>query len=227
MSKTSKRLKEAKEKIDKTKEYSLEESIQLIQETSKVKFDASIELHANLGIDPKKSDQIIRSSVILPHGTGKKVKIAAIVSEDKVKESKDAGADIVGSEDMIAEIKKTGKTDFDIVVTTPDMMKNLSSIARILGQRGLMPNPKTDTIGTDLSKMIGELKKGKMSFKNDKGGNLHVLVGRVSFSKEKLLENLEVFIDALKKLKPQSIKGVFIKSIILSSSMGPGIKLKI
>ncbi len=227
MSKISKRLKEAKEKIDKTKEYSLEEAIQLIQETSKVKFDASIELHVNLGIDPKKSDQIIRSSIILPHGTGKKVKIAAIVSEDKVKESKDAGADIVGSEDMIAEIKKTGKTDFDIVVTTPDMMKNLSSIARILGQRGLMPNPKTDTIGTDLSKMIGELKKGKMSFKNDKGGNLHVLVGRVSFSKEKLLENLEVFIDALKKLKPQSIKGVFIKSIILSSSMGPGIKLKI
>ncbi len=227
MSKTSKRLKEAKEKIDKTKEYSLEESIQLIQETSKVKFDASIELHANLGIDPKKSDQIIRSSVILPHGTGKKVKIAAIVSEDKVKEAKDAGADIVGSEDMIEEIKKTGKTDFDIVVTTPDMMKNLSSIARVLGQKGLMPNPKTDTIGTDLNKMIGELKKGKLSFKNDKGGNIHITIGKISFSKEKLLENLQVFIDSLKKLKPQSMKGVFIKNITLSSSMGPGIKLKV
>ena len=227
MSKISKRLKEAKEKIDKTKEYSLEEAIQLIQETSKVKFDASIELHVNLGIDPKKSDQIIRSSIILPHGTGKKVKIAAIVSEDKVKESKDAGADIVGSEDMIAEIKKTGKTDFDIVVTTPDMMKNLSSIARILGQRGLMPNPKTDTIGTDLNKMIGELKKGKLSFKNDKGGNIHITIGKISFSKEKLLENLQVFIDSLKKLKPQSMKGVFIKNITLSSSMGPGIKLKV
>ena len=160
----SKRLKEAKAKIENEKVYPIEEAIKLIKETSQVKFDASVEVHTRLGTDPKKGDQIVRDSVILPHGTGKSVKIAAFVPNDRIKEAKDAGADVVGDEEMIAEIKKSGKCDFDLAVTTPKMMKQLSVIARVLGQKGLMPNPKVGTINEDLKKMIGELKKGKIAY---------------------------------------------------------------
>ncbi len=223
----SKRLKEAREKIEVGKLYTIEEAVELVKETSKVKFDASVEVHANLGIDPKKGDQIIRGSVILPNGTGKTLKIAAFVPEDRIEEAKKFGADVVGADDLINEIKKTSKTDFDIAVTIPEMMKNLSVIARVLGQKGLMPNPKTGTIGPDLEKMITELKKGKVSFKNDDTANVHVMVGKTSFDSKALLENFTTFLEALRKTKPSTLKGTFIKSITITSSMGPGIKLDI
>ena len=225
--KISKRLKEAKAKINREKIYSIEEAIKLIKEISQVKFDASVEVHARLGIDPKKGDQIIRDSVNLPHGTGKTVKIAAFVPNDRLKEAKDAGADIVGDEDLIAEIKKTNKCDFDIAVTTPGMMKQLAVIARTLGQKGLMPNPKIGTIGEDLKKMIGELKKGKVSYKNDSAANVHLVIGKVSFDDASLVENFNTFFESLKKIKPQSLKGTYIKSMFVTSSMGPSIKLDI
>ncbi|MFA6307804.1 MAG: 50S ribosomal protein L1 [Patescibacteria group bacterium] len=227
MAKISKRLKEAKAKIESDKVYKLAEALQLVKETSVVKFDASVEVHVKLGIDPKKGDQIVRASVVLPHGTGKTVKVAAFVPENRVKEAKDAGADLVGSEELIAEIKKTSKTDFDIAVTVPEMMPKLAVIAKVLGQKGLMPNPKTDTIGPDLVKMIGELKKGKVSYKNDTSSNIHLTIGKVSFDQDKLAKNFEVFLDSLKKSKPTGVKGNYIKALYLSSSMGPSIKVSI
>lgn len=227
MSKTSKRLKAAKAKIESDKIYGMEEAIKLVKETSAVKFDASVEVHARLGIDPKKGDQIVRDSVVMPHGTGKTVRVAAFVSEDRVKEAKSAGADLVGGEELIAEIKKTSKTDFDVAVTIPEMMPKLAVIAKVLGQKGLMPNPKTGTIGPDLTKMIGELKKGKVSYKNDATSNVHLTIGKVSFDEAKLLENFKAFLDSLKKAKPQSVKGTYIRSMFISSSMGPSIKVSI
>ncbi|MCD4760641.1 50S ribosomal protein L1 [bacterium] len=227
MSKISKRLKEAKAKIDKEKLYSAEEAIKLVKETAGVKFDASIEVHVRLGIDPKKGDQIIRASAVLPHGTGKTVKITAFVPEDRIKEAKDAGADLAGAEDLINDIKKTSKTDFDVAVTIPEMMPKLAVIAKVLGQKGLMPNPKTGTIGPDLKKMIEDLKKGKISYKNDTTANIHLSIGKVSFDDAKLLENFNVFLGSLKKSKPQSLKGTFIKGLYLTSSMGPSIKVSI
>lgn len=227
MSKTSKRIKEAKAKIESDKVYSIEEAIKLVKETSLVKFDASIEVHARLGIDPKKGDQIIRASAVLPHGTGRTIKVAALVPEDREKEAKEAGADLVGGEDLIAKIKKTSKTDFDIVVTIPEMMPKLAVIAKVLGQKGLMPNPKTGTINPDLTKMITEIKKGKVSYKNDTSSNIHLTIGKVSFDDAKLLENFKVFLDSLKKAKPSSVKATYIKALFLASSMGPSIKVKI
>lgn len=227
MAKLSKRLKEAKAKIEADKVYSAPEALKLVKETSQVKFDASVEVHAKLGIDPKKGDQIVRNSVVLPHGTGKTVKVAAFVPEAKAKEAKAAGADIAGGEELINEIKKTSKTDFDIAVTIPEMMPKLAAIAKILGQKGLMPNPKTGTIGPDIAKMVGELKKGKISYKNDANSNIHLSIGKVSFADEQLLENFKVFLDSLKKSKPQSIKGTYIKSLFLTSSMGPSIKISV
>jgi large subunit ribosomal protein L1 len=227
MAKISKRLKEAKSKIENDKVYKIDEAIKLIKETSVVKFDASIEVHTRLGIDPKKGDQIIRASVVLPHGTGKTIKVAAFVPEDRAKEAKDAGADLVGSEELIAEIKKTSKTNFDIAVTVPEMMPKLAVIAKVLGQKGLMPNPKTGTIGPDLTKMVGELKKGKVSYKNDATANVHLTIGKVSFDEAKLVKNFETFLDSLKKAKPSSVKATYIKALYLSSSMGPSIKVSI
>mgnify|MGYP000137810836 FL=1 len=227
MSKVSKRLKEARSKIESDKIYPIAEAIKLVKETSVVKFDASIEVHARLGIDPKKGDQIVRASAALPHGTGKTINIAAFVPEDRMKEAKDAGGDLVGSEELIAEIKKTSKTDFDIAVTVPEMMPKLAVIAKVLGQKGLMPNPKTGTIGPDLVKMIGELKKGKVSYKNDSTANIHLTIGKTSFDDAKLLENFAVFLESLKKSKPQSLKSTFIKALYISSSMGPSIKVSI
>ncbi len=227
MAKIGKRLKEAKAKIESDKVYEISEAIKLAKETSKVKFDASLEVHARLGIDPKKGDQIIRGAVVLPHGTGKAIKIAAFVADDKAKDAKAAGADVIGNEDLIAQIKKTSKTDFDIAVATPDMMPKLAAIAKILGQKGLMPNPKAGTIGPDITKIIEELKKGKVAYKNDAQANVHVLIGKLSFDDAKLQENFTTFLDSLKKSKPQSLKSTFIKNMSISSSMGPGIKVSI
>ena len=221
----SKRMKAAQAQIEKGKAYPLEEAIALVQETGKTNFDASVELHARLGINPKKGDQQIRINITLPHGTGKSKKVAAFVGANDEDGAKSAGADFVYGEEDIQEIKKTGKIDFDVAVATPEMMPKLAQAARVLGPRGLMPNPKTDTVGTDLAKMIGDIKKGKTAFKNDDTSNIHQIVGKVSFDAAKLKENIEFLLAELKKAKPQSAKGTYIKSLYLTSTMGPSVKI--
>lgn len=226
--KTSNKKTAKKKKVydfDKTKAYTVKEAIELAKKLSKIKFDGSVEIHFRLGIDPKKGDQQIRSAVSLPHGTGKTIKIAAFVSPDKEKECKAAGADIVGGEELIAQIKKTEKTDFEVAVAEPSMMKNLAQIAKILGTRGLMPSPKNETVTPNPAKAIAELKKGKVSFRNDDTGNIHVAVGKVSFDADKLVENISVIVDSIRKAKPATSKGLFIKNMSLNSTMGPGIKV--
>jgi len=213
--------------FDNTKAYSPGEAIELTKKLSKTKFDASVEAHFRLGIDPKKGDQQIRSAVSLPHGTGKTIKVAAFVTPEKEKEVKKAGADYVGSEDLIAKIKKTEKTDFQVAVAEPAMMKNLAQIAKILGTRGLMPSPKNETVTPNPAKAVEELKKGKISFKNDDTANVHAVIGKISFTTKKLSENYETLLRTIKKIKPSGSKGIYLKNISLSSSMGPGIKVEI
>jgi len=225
MVKMTKRMAAISAKIDRKKVYSLDEAIKLVKETSGVKFDASIEVHANLGIDPKKGDQQIRATVVLPSGIGKTKKVAAFVSSEREKEAKEAGADVVYTEESIKKLKDTGKIDFEVAVTTPDMMPKIASVAKVLGPKGLMPSPKTETVGPNLKKMIEELKKGKITFKNDDTSNIHQIVGKVSFTDAQLKENLTAFLDALKKAKPTSTKGTYIKNLILCSTMGPAIRI--
>ena len=213
--------------LDKTKVYPIEEAIELSKKLSRTKFDASMEVHFRLGIDPRKGDQQIRSTVSLPHGTGKTIKLAAFVTTDKEKEVREAGADFVGGEDLIAEIKKTEKTDFQVAIAEPSLMKSLTQIAKILGTRGLMPSPKNETVTPDPAKAVQELKKGKVSFKNDDTGNVHITIGKVSFSSKKLRENYETTLEVIKKARPASAKGIYIKNISISSTMGPGIKINI
>lgn len=220
-------MKKQSVEFDKSKVYPITEAIELAKKISKTKFDSSVEVHLRLGIDTKKGEQQIRSTVALPHGTGKTIKVAAFVSPDKEKLSKDAGADYAGSDELIAQIKKTEKTDFDIAIAEPALMKNLGQIAKILGTRGLMPSPKNDTITTDPAKTIAELKKGKVSFKNDDTGNVHVAIGKVSFDSQKLVENFQALLDAIRRTKPASAKGIYVKNISLSTTMGPGIKVEI
>ncbi len=221
----SHRMTALKDKVDTSKSYELSEALSLVKETSTVKFDASLEVHARLGIDPKKGDQQIRATVTLPHGTGKTKKVAAFVGAADEKAAKDAGADYVYGEEEIKKIKDTGKIEFDIAVATPEMMPKLAVAAKVLGPKGLMPNPKTDTVDKDVTKMVTDLKKGKAAFKNDDGANVHQIIGKVSFNTEKLAENFEAFMDALKKARPQSAKGTYIKSLYLTSSMGPSVKV--
>ena len=223
----SKRYQDSSQQVDKDTTYSAEDAIKLAKATATTKFDASIELHARLGVDPKKGDQQVRGAVILPHGSGKVKKMAVFATGDQAKAAKEAGADIVGDADLIAEIKKTGKCDFEIALATPDMMKNLAVIARILGTKGLMPSPKNETVTPDIKKAVDELKKGKLNFKNDDTANIHVTIGKASFDDAQLLENFQAFLDVLKKAKPETAKGVFIKNLVLTSSMGPGIKIAV
>lgn len=220
-------MEELKKKIDQTKTYSIEEAIALVKQTSTVKFDASVEVHVRLGIDPQKGDQQIRSTVSLPHGTGKTKRIAAFVGPNDEKAAKAAGADFVFGEEDIKQIKDTGKVDFDVAVSTPEMMPKLAVAAKVLGPKGLMPNPKTQTVGADVAKMVQALKKGQASFKNDDTSNVHQAVGKVSFTDEQLKENVTVFLDTIKKIKPQSAKGTYIKAVYLTSSMGPSVKVSI
>lgn len=220
-----KRMTALASKVDKKKTYSLTEGVTLVKETSNTKFDATIEVHVRLGIDPKKSDQQIRSTVSLPHGTGKTKKVAAFVGPNDEKAAKEAGADYIYTEEEIKTLKDTGKFEFEIAIATPEMMPKMASIAKILGPKGLMPNPKTDTVGTDVKKMINDLKKGKAAFKNDDGGNIHIGIGKASFSAEQLKENIAALLDVLKKMKPSSAKGTYMKGIYLSSSMGPSVKV--
>lgn len=220
----SKRYKAQAEKI-KPEPVTITEAVEILKGENQTKFDQSVELHLNLGIDAKKADQLIRGSVVLPAGTGKTLRIMAFVSPEKEKQATEAGADVIGTAEVINKIKETGKVDFDIAVATPEVMRTLAPIAKILGQKGLMPNPKTETVSPNVEKMIGELKKGKANFRNDEGGNLHQIIGKISFSNEDLVKNAIAFIDAIKKLKPESVKGTYIKTITLTSSMGPGIRV--
>ncbi len=223
----SKRMSDLETLVDKTKVYTVDEAIALVKKTSTVKFDASIEAHVRLGINPKKSDQQIRSTVILPHGTGKTKTVAAFVGANDEKTAEQAGADFIYGEEEIKKIKDTGKVEFDIAIATPEMMPKIAVAAKVLGPKGLMPNPKTGTVDTDVKKMIEEIKKGKASFKNDDTGIIHQSIGKVSFDDAKIKENLGAFIETLKKLKPTTIKGTYIKSLFLASSMGPGIRVEV
>lgn len=224
---TVKKKKDLSAIYDKNKSYPLAEAIKIVKEITKTKFDASVEVHFRLGIDVKKSDQQVRGAASLPHGSGKDIKIAAFVSPENEAAVKKAGADFVGGEDLIAEIKKTGKTDFQVAIAEVAMMRNLAQIAKILGTRGLMPSPKNDTVTQNPVKAVEELKKGKISFKNDDTGNLHAIIGKVSFDDVKLIENFNSLLDTLKKAKPASSKGVFIKNISFSSSMSSGVKVEL
>ena len=222
----SKRIAEAIKLIDHTKPYSIEQAIKLAKETSKVKFDASVEVHFRLGIDPKQTEQKVRTQISLPHSTGKNIRVAAFVSPAKEKEAKEAGADIIGGEELVKQIKQTEKTDFDIAVADGAMMKSLATVAKILGQRGLMPNPKAGTVGDDIRKIVSELKSGsKIDVKTDDSGNIHQVIGKVSFDDAKLLENFQALKDAVYRAKPAAVKKDFVTSITVTTSMGPGIRV--
>lgn len=226
--KHGKRYAELAGSFDKKQSYSPEEALELARKTSNVKFDSSIEVHVLTGIDPKKSDQQIRATVTLPHGTGKTKKVAVFATApDKEKEAKEAGADLIYGEEDIAKIAQTGKIEFDVAVATPDVMPKLAKVAKVLGPRGLMPSPKNDTVTPNVKKAVEDLKKGKVAFKNDDTGNVHQVIGRASFSKEQLAENFGVFMDALKKAKPSSSKGTYIKQVTVASTMGPGIRVAV
>lgn len=223
----SKRTQEVRQLVEKDKTYTIDEALELVKKTATSKFDESVELHLRLGIDPKKSDQQIRGTISFPNGIGKTKRVAAFVDPDKEAEAKDAGADIVGNEETIAELSQKGNIDFDVAVATPTMMPKLAKLARLLGPRGLMPNPKTDTVGPNIRKMIEEQKAGKESFKNDNGSNIHQIFGRASMSEADLKENLMALIDIIKRMKPAAAKGIYIRNASISSSMGPGIKIEL
>lgn len=226
MTKLSKRTKANLEAVEAEKVYTAEEAIELAKKTATTKFVGSVEVHIRTSIDAKKTDQAIRGSVTLPHGTGKTKKIAVFVSEGKEAEAKKAGAEIVGGEELIKKIKETEKTDFDVAIAEPAMMPKLAGIAKILGTRGLMPNPKTGTVSDNIAGAIAEIAGGKINFKNDNSGNVHQIIGKTSFEASALTENLKKFMDALHAAKPAAVKKQFILNATLNATMGPGIKFK-
>ena len=224
MARISKKRKAALSKYDKDKLYSLEEASKLVKDLSYENFDASVDIAVRLGVDPRKADQMIRGVVTLPHGTGKDVKVLALVTPDKEDEAKEAGADYVGLDEYIEKIKQ-GWTDVDVIITMPSVMRKLGPLGRILGPRGLMPNPKAGTVTMDVGKAVRDVKAGKIDFRVDKKGIVHASIGKVSFDPEKIKENAEELIHTLVKMKPASAKGTYMKSIAISSTMGPGIKV--
>lgn len=221
----SKRYTEAKKLIDSKKRYTIDEAVALLKKTATTKFSEGVELHARLGIDPKKSDQQIRATISFPHGVGKTKRVVAFVEAAKEADAKAAGADIVGGEELINDIAQKEVLNFDVAVATPGMMPKLAKLAKFLGPRGLMPNPKTETVGPNVKKMVEEQKAGKQTFKNDDTGNVHQLFGRASMTEQQIKENLEALIAALRKVKPPTSKGIYFHSVTLSTSMGPGIHI--
>jgi large subunit ribosomal protein L1 len=224
MAKRSKRMKQIDQLVDSSKTYKLEDAVSLIKKCPAPKFDQSINIALKVGIDVKKSDQQVRGTVSLPHGTGQKVTLVVIAKGDKAKEAQDAGADYVGADELLEKIKG-GWTDFSALIATPDMMRELGKLGKVLGPRGLMPTPKAGTVTTDVAKAVKEVKAGKIEFKVDKTGNINNAVGKVSFKSDHLVENLMALLQAIARSKPASSKGVFLRSLYLSSTMGPGLKI--
>lgn len=221
-----KKIEAALKRVERGKEYSLEDAIKFIKELSYTKFDETVDMALNLGVDPKKSDQMVRGTVVLPHGTGKKVKVLVFAKGEKEKEASEAGADYVGAEDIVEKIQK-GWLDFDNVVATPDIMGIVGKLGKILGPRGLMPNPKLGTVTFDVARAVKEIKSGKVEYKTEKAAIVHVPIGKVSFSGSALLDNAKIVIESIVKSKPGTSKGKYLKRITLSSTMGPGVKIDI
>ena len=224
MARVTKKQKEARAKVDSNKSYTLSEATALVKEITNVNFDASVDLAVRLNVDPRKANQMVRGVVTLPHGTGKDVKVLALVTPDKEEEAKAAGADYVGLDEYLDKIKG-GWTDVDVIITMPSVMGKLGPLGRILGPRGLMPNPKTGTVTMDVSKAVSDVKAGKIDFKVDKTGIIHAAIGKSSFDASKLADNAKELITTLVKLKPQAAKGIYIKSIYISSTMSPGVEI--
>ncbi len=224
MSNASKRLRAIKEKIDRNRNYPVAEALQLIKDSATAKFDESVDIAVNLGVDARKSDQMVRGSVVLPKGIGKTVRVAVFAQGDNVQKAKDAGADIVGFEDLAAEIK-AGKMDFDVVIATPDAMRVVGQLGQVLGPRGLMPNPKVGTVSADVVTAVKNAKAGQVQYRTDKGGIVHCTIGRASFAVDDLKENLAALIDALQRAKPANSKGIYFKRLSVSSTMGAGVRV--
>lgn len=224
MSKTSKAYKAAAEKIDSTRLYHPADAVKLVKETSSTKFDATVDVAVRLGVDPRKADQLVRGTVSLPHGTGKDVRVVVFAEGPNATAAEEAGADVVGTEELIEKITG-GWTDFDAAIATPDQMAKVGRVARVLGPRGLMPNPKTGTVTTDVAKAVSEIKGGKISFRVDKAANLHAILGKASFDADKLAENYGALIEELQRLKPASSKGRYIRKVTFTSTTGPGVQV--
>jgi large subunit ribosomal protein L1 len=225
MGRITKNKKASLEKLEKGKAYTLDEAVELVKEITFTKFDASVDIDVRLGVDPRKANQMVRGVVSLPHGTGKEVRVLALVTPDKIQECLDAGADFAGLDDYIEKIKG-GWTDVDVIITMPPVMGKVGALGRILGPRGLMPNPKSGTVTMEVAKAIGEVKQGKIDFKVDKFGIVHTSIGKVSFTPDKIKDNAMEFVNTIVKLKPTAAKGTYIKSIYLSSTMSPGIQVE-
>ncbi len=224
MAKKSKNYRKVSALVDRTKVYSIEEALKIVRETSFVKFDGTVEVSYNLNVDPRHADQQIRGAMVLPHGTGRTQKVLVVTQGAKVQEALDAGADHVGGKEILEEVKK-GWFDFDIIVATPDMMGELGKLGRVLGPKGLMPNPKTGTVTTDVTKAVEEIKKGKIEYRVDKEANINTIIGKLSFDDAALTENFRALHEVIVKARPAAVKGAYIKNLVISSTMAPGIKV--
>lgn len=223
MTKRGKKYEEARIKIDRDRKYDLEEALGMVQEMSNRVFDETVELAVRLGVNPKHADQQVRGSVVLPHGTGREMRVVVFAKGEKIREAEEAGADHAGADDLVARVQE-GWLDFDVAVATPDMMGSVGKLGKILGPRGMMPNPKSGTVTFDLEKAIRDIKAGKVEFRTDKAGNIHVPIGKVSFNRENLLDNFNSVIEALVKARPPVVKGQYMRTVTVSSTMGPGVR---
>ncbi len=226
MAKVGKKYSEAIKQFDRRQVYDLAEAVAIVKKAASAKFDETVDVAFRLGVDPRKADQQLRGAVVLPHGTGKVQRVLVFAKGEKAKEAEVAGADYVGDDELVAKIQK-GWFEFDAVVATPDMMATVGKIGRVLGPKGLMPNPKTGTVTFDIARAVSEIKAGKIEYRTDKAGNIHVPIGKVSFEDEKLIENFETVADTLSKVKPASAKGQYFRNVVVSSTMGPGVKVNI
>lgn len=226
MAKVSKRYAAAHDQVDRSKVYTIEEAVDLAKKLASAKFDETVELSFCLNVDPRHADQQIRGAMVLPNGTGKTQRVAVVAEGEKAKEAEEAGADVVGADDLIQKIQGSW-FDFDVLIATPNMMGKLGRLGRILGPKGLMPNPKTGTVTMDIANAVNEVKKGKITYRVDKAGNINVLIGKASFDNDKLVENFNAIYNVIKKARPSKVKGTYIKKLVLSTTMGPGIRLEV